>query len=177
MVFTDMLNNLVQLEFFQLLFPFLLALAIVYGVLMYAAREQLGKGPISLISVVIAFFVMLYSSWSGSILYTFLTTTSGVFLTIASALLFLIVILGLMGLKISNLWGKDRNWIMVVIALIVLYIFLVGIWGATPFGLPWWSFQFNSDFWTVIFFIVVLAIVLWALGREGGAAPTEKKES
>ncbi len=169
-VLTEMINNLVRMEFFQLLFPFLLALAIVYGVLMYVARDRLQKGPIGLISIIIAFFVMLYSSWTGSIFYTFLVNTSGVFLAIATVVLFLIIILGLIGIKDFESW----TWTKGVIVLIVLFVIFLMVFGATPFGLQWGSVAFNSDLWTVIFFIVVIVVVVAVLSRSTGEG--EKKE-
>jgi len=173
MAFLDtMLQNLVNMEFFQLLFPFLLALAIIYGVLYSTAKDRLGKGPIGVISIVLAFFVMLYSSWN-SWLYQWLTGVSGVWLAVASAALFLIVLFELIGLKISEIgkWGAGKT----AIGLIIVFILIVVIFGATPFGLPWGYAAFNSDLWTIIFFVIILAIVMWFLTREnggGGAAET-----
>ena len=106
-VLETMLQNLVNMEFFQLLFPFLLALAIIYGILISTAKDRLGKGPIGLISIVLAFFVMLYSSWN-TWLYTWLTQISGVWLAVAVAALFLIILFELMGLSLKEIgqWGE-----------------------------------------------------------------------
>ena len=160
---TTMLQNLVSMEFFQLLFPFLLALAIIYGILYSTAKERLGKGPIGLISIVLSFFVMLYSSWN-TWLFQWLTGISGVWLAVASAILFLVILLELAGLSISKIteWKASQ----IAIALVIVFIVVVLIFGATPFGMPWGSFVFTSDLWTIVFFIIVLAIVMWFLTRE-----------
>ncbi len=40
-IFDTMLTSLVQMDFFQVLFPFLLALAIFYGVLRWALKDRI----------------------------------------------------------------------------------------------------------------------------------------
>jgi hypothetical protein len=158
-----MVQNLVRMEFFQLLFPFLLALAIAYGVLTWVFKGKLPNSAIGLISLIFAFFAMLYSSMDPTV-YLFLTNISGVWLVVASAILFLIVILGVLGISFNEI-GKWK-WPQFAIALIVVLILVVMIFGATPFGLPYWAASFTSDLWTIIFFVVILAIVLYFLTKE-----------
>jgi len=164
-----MLQNLVNMDFFQLLFPFLLALAIVYGVLISGFKDRLGKGPIGLISIVIAFLVMLYSSMN-SWLWQWMTNVSGIWLGIAMAVLFLIITLALVGIKDF----EKLNWKTAIIALIIIYILAVGFLGATPFGFGLGSIVFSSDLWTIVVFVVILAVVMWFLGREGGGGEKAK---
>jgi hypothetical protein len=163
--FSQMLQNLLRLEFFQLMFPFLLALAILYGVLTWALKEQLPPSARGLVSIIFAFFVMLYSSINPT-LYQFLTSISGVWFIVASAILFLIVLFGLVGLKFGEIekWG----WAKLGIALIIIYIVAVLFFNAMPAFNP--QILFGSDLWAVIFFIIILAVVLHYLTKE------EKKE-
>jgi len=102
-------------------------------------------------------------------LYQWLTNISGVWLAIASALLFLIVLLGILGIKTEELWKGTytKGWLVGLVVLVVVFILVVAVFGATPFGLPWWSYTFNSDLWTVVFFVIILAIVMWFLTRGG----------
>ncbi|RLI98525.1 MAG: hypothetical protein DRO99_00510 [Candidatus Aenigmatarchaeota archaeon] len=166
-----MLNNLVTMDFFQLLFPFLLTLAIVYGVLIKGFEDRLGKGPIGLISILIAFFVMLYSSMY-SWLWQWLTNISGVWLGIAMAILFLLITLALVGIKDLT----SLNWKSAIIVLIVLYILAVGFLGAAPFGgFGLGSIVFNSELWTIVAFVIILAVVMWFLSREGSGGGDKKE--
>lgn len=166
-----MLQNLVNMDFFQLLFPFLLTLAIVYGLLISKFKERLGKGPIGLISILIAFFVMLFSAqqpW----LWQWITNISGIWIAIIVAVLFLLLALAMLGIdKITEL-----NWKTAIIVLIIIYILAVGFLGVTPnlgsYGLG--SLAFNSEIWTVVVFVIILAAAMFFLTREGGssAAPS-----
>lgn len=163
--FSTMIQNLLRLEFFQLLFPFLLALAILYGVLSWALEKQIPKSARGLISIIFAFFVMLYASVNPT-LYEFLSNISGVWFIVASAILFLVILFGLTGLNLSNI--TEWKWSQFAIALIILYIVAVLFFNAMPAFSP--DILFDSDIWSIIFFIIILAIVLYYLGKE------EKKE-
>ncbi len=175
-VLDQMLQNLVNMEFFQLLFPFLLALAISYGIMSVALKGKMHKSAMGLIAIIISFFVMLYSSWEPGLFY-WLTNVSGVWLLVGSALLFLVIILGLLGIKPEMLWGDQKNkWVIAVIIIIIIYILVAAIWGTTPFGFSWgFGYMFDSQVFTIIFFIIVLAIVMWFLTREG-EAPKKQQE-
>ncbi len=171
-LFDTLLTSWINMDFFQVLFPFLLALAIFYGALMWAVGEKLKKGPVALISIILSFFVMLYAKQIPG-LSTFITWASGTILALACVVIFIIIILALIGLKFENVWSKDRNWVMIVIVLIIIYIVVVGIAGFIPgigLNLPW--LVNNQDIWTIIIFVVILAIVLWFLGREGKSEKT-----
>ena len=61
-IFGTLVQNMASLGFFQFLFPFLLALAIIYGLLTFALKDRLPKSAMALISLILAFFVMIYSS-------------------------------------------------------------------------------------------------------------------
>jgi hypothetical protein len=170
-VFDQMLTTLVNMDFFQVLFPFLLALAIFYGVLMWALGEKLKKGPVGLISIVMAFFVMLFAKQIPGLAW-FLTLGSGTILAIASVVIFIIVILALLGIKFSDIWtGDKKNWTLIIIVIIVIYIVLASVVGYIPgvsLYLPW--FLNYQDIWTIVIFVIILALVLHFLTREGGAA-------
>ncbi len=168
-----MLQNLVNMEFFQLLFPFLLALAIIYGLLRYALKDQLPKSAAGLISVIIAFFVMLYSSWN-SWVYIFLTNISGVWLMVACVALFLVLLLGMFGISFKDL--TEKMWLKWLVALVIIFIIIIAFFGTSGYGygIPYWLMW--GDFWTIIFFIAILAIVMYFFSRsEEGKAPEEKK--
>lgn len=173
--FYTLLQNMSRLGFFQFLFPFLLALAIVYGLLKWAMGDRLPKSAIGIISLVIAFFVMLYSSWN-TMIVNFFAELSGMWLVIATGLLFIIILLAMTGFKVDELMkGKYSKWVVILLIVLIGIIIFFGAGAAWLINVPGWTL--SSDFWTVLFFIVILAIVIFWLGQEsdkggGGGAPT-----
>lgn len=162
-VITDMLNNLLQMEFFQLLFPFLLALAIIYGVLTKISKD-LPQSARAIISMLLSLFVMLYSSINPQF-YLFLTALSGPWLMIACAVLFVVVLFSLVGINLSEIGKKDTwNTSKTILGLLVAFIFIAFFFG---YGVPIIPSGINisSDLWSMIFFVIILAIVMVFLTR------------
>ncbi len=171
---SNVVFSLERLGFFQLLFPFLLSLAIVYGILNWALGDKMGKSPTALISIVISFFVMLYAA-TNPFIVGFLTTLSGTTLIVGVGLLMLAVLFGLVGIKIGDIQNKG-SWVFYAIILIIIYIV-----ATVAFGSVVSPILINNDFWAVIFFIVVLLLAVKYLGGGGGgeakpaAAPEKPK--
>ena len=174
-LFDDMVQNMQRMEFFQYLFPFLLSFALLYGLMQWAFKENLGgKRVHTLIAVVISFFVMLYSSLN-TWLYQFLTTMSGMWLGIITVILFLVLATELLGINIRTIFEKETNkWLKYAILLIIIYIILMAFFGSVMTSyLPW--FANYSDLWTVVLVVVIIAIVFAFVGGEKGeSAPAEK---
>ena len=179
-VFPNITQNLQNMGFFLYLFPFLLALAIFYGILYWVfcsgEKPKLPKSAVALISIILAFFVMLYSSWNAAIVL-FFTNLSGAGLIIGSGILFIAILLGLMGFNIERLTQKDEagrgRWIFVIGVLVIGILIFFGAGGAS-FGLiPEWSD--NGEFLTALFVIAIIGLAVWWLGsegkNEGAAAP------
>jgi len=182
-LFDEMVQNMQRMGFFQYLFPFLLAFAILYGVLGYVFGKKLGGNRvIALISVVLSFFVMLYSA-ANPWLYATITSLSGVWLSIAVFILFVVVLMALAGVNLHEIIeGEKRAWVKWVIVLVLLYVIISLLLGAGfGFGYGGWGVCMPgltcSELWTIIFFIVILGIVFWWVGHEGGkeaSAPPTK---
>lgn len=164
-IITSMLQNLLQMEFFQLLFPFMLALAIIYGVLS-KTESWLPKSARGIVSIILAFFVMLYSSMNPA-LYLFLTGLSGPWLMIATALIFLIIIFTMVGLDITKIGDKEKgwNWKTGAFALIIVFIFVAFFAGYSGFGIGGINIM-SSDLWSILFFVVILGIVMHYLTKD-----------
>lgn len=181
-VFPDILQNMQNMGFFLYLFPFLLALAIFYGVLHFAlstddGKLRIPKSGIGLISIILAFFVMLYSSWNTGIV-AFFANLGGAGLIVGSGILFAAILLGLMGFRISDMVsdkaGKRFKWVFILGVLLIAILLFFGAGGAY-FGLiPSWSNQ--GEFWTVVFFVVIVGLAVWWLGEGNGAAPAGGEE-
>ncbi len=169
-----LLGNMQQLKFFDFLFPFLLALAIFYGVLTFALgkhkvgneeKQILPKSAISLIALVAAFFVMNYTGTVGTGISTFFSGLFGGGLIVASAILVIIVLFGLTGFRIHEV--VKGKWIGLIIGIVVLIVVMIffGAGNAIP-GLQ--SLNLDSSFWTIVVFVVILIAVFAFLGHEGG---------
>ncbi len=169
--FQILIQNMNRLGFFQFLFPFLLALAIVYGLLTWALKDQLPRSARGIIALIIAFFVMLYSSWN-SMIVSFFANLSGMWLVAATGILFIVILLALAGQRPQDLLaGAKAKWIAVLVLIFIGVVIFFGAGAGWLLSIPGWSI--TSDFWTILFFIVILAIVVFWLGQEGegGAAP------
>ncbi len=171
-----LLGNMQQLKFFDFLFPFLLALAIFYGVLMFALGPKkkdgkdeggiLPKSAIALISLVAGFFVMNYTGTVGSGIAAYFSGLFGGALIVASVILVIVILLGLTGFTLHGVLGKEgskRKWIGLLIGIIVLVGVLIffGASGSIP-GLQ--GLNLDSNMWTIIVFIVIMIAVLALLG-------------
>ncbi|MFH1978604.1 MAG: hypothetical protein ABIJ92_04735 [Candidatus Aenigmatarchaeota archaeon] len=165
--FPVILQNLQNMGFFLYLFPFLLALAIIYGVLSFSLSAQLPNSARGLISIIFAFFVMLYSSFNVGIV-TFFANLTGIGLIVGSGILFVAILLGLIGFDIKKLTEGDGHskwiWILAIIVIAILIFFAAG---ADQFGLvPSWAT--SSEFMTLVFFVVIIALAMFWLGSGGG---------
>lgn len=158
--FQVLLGNMQQLGFFDFLFPFLLVLAISYGVLKYALKEVLPNSAIGLISIIAAFFVMNYSGSYGVAVANFFTGLFAGGLMIATGILVIIIIVGLFGIKLSELGKAKTPTALALVIIFVVFLMFIGLIPALPGVGP---ITLTQDFWTIMFFVVILAIVMWAL--------------
>jgi hypothetical protein len=176
-VFPNITQNLQNMGFFLYLFPFLLALAIFYGILYWVFytgdKPKLPKSAIALISIILAFFVMLYSSWNAFIV-NFFANLSGAGLIVGSGILFIAILLGLMGFNIEGLTSEKAGrgrWVF-IIGIVVIGILLFFGAGGNMFGLiPAWSN--NGEFLTALFVIGIIGLAVWWLGSENAGGKGE----
>jgi hypothetical protein len=175
----QMLQNMQYMGFFLYLFPFLLSLAIVYGVLTWALGERLPKSARGLVSIIFAFFVMLYASWNVWVV-TFFAEFFGAGIVLACGILVVAILLGLAGYKIEDLFKeKGFRWVVLLGIIILAILIFYGAGAGWLIPVPAWST--SSELWTVVLFIIILALAMWWLGggeKEGApaaGAPAEKK--
>jgi len=177
MNFQVLINNMQTMGFFQYLFPFLLALAIIWGALQFSFKDRLPKPAMALVSIILSFFVMLYSSWNPMIT-SFFANLGGTFLVLASAVLFIVMIAGLIGFKPwEDMTGKNSWMKYGGILLIVFFLILVLMGSGAGWLIPIPYISTSSGFWTAVFVIAIIAIAFWAMSKgDSGAADTAKKE-
>jgi len=176
-VFDVFLGNLNQMGFFQFLLPFLLILAIVYGVLRFAAPDKFEKSAAGLISIIIAFFFMNYSGGVGIAMAQFFTNIFGAAGIIVTVFLVIIILLGLLGIKFSDLWGEEKRgstarWIFVIIIIFIGFLIFLGTGGVIDFPTNILGVA-GDDIGTIIFFVIIFALAMWWMsrGEESTAAP------
>jgi len=169
-LFENLFVTMQNLGMFQYLFPFLLALAIFYGVLMWAMGDRLKKGPVGLISIILAFFVMLYAN-TNPMIVGFFAALGGMTLIVASGILVIAIFLGLVGFKFDKIFEKGTAmWVFVLVIIVIGLIVFFGAGGGSFVALP--SFFINSDVTAAIIVIVIIALAMWFMTRgEGGGAP------
>ena len=176
-LFDNLVISMQSLGMFQYLFPFLLALAVFYGVLMYAMGDRIKKGPVGLISIILAFFVMLYAN-TNPMIVNFFATLGGTTLIVACGILVIAILLGLVGFRLNEVFGgKYSKWFLVFAIIIIGLIIYYGAGGGYLVNVP--AFFISSDFTAVIIVIVIIAVAMWFMTRdEEKAAPSgggEKK--
>ncbi|MCX6814431.1 MAG: hypothetical protein NTY20_02175 [Candidatus Aenigmarchaeota archaeon] len=172
-IFDTLVSNMQNMGLFQFLFPFLLALGIFYGVLYWAIGDRVKKGPVGLISVVLAFFVMLFASSNPGI-STFFANLGGMTLVVGSGILVIAILLGLAGFKLQDTFkGKYMMWFLVFAIILIGLIVYFGAGGGNFVSVP--SFFISSDFTTVIIVIVIIAAAMWFMTQGEGEEKKDEK--
>ena len=164
------MGNLNQLGFFQFILPFLLILAIVYGILASTLKDIFPQKASALISIVIAFFVMNYSGWVGVEIANFFTTMFGSLSIVLAVVLMIFVFFGLAGFKTKEVFGGEKVWILVLFFAFMGFLIFIGAGGLTLINIPTTGINLNQDFLMIVFFVIMLVLVMWWMGRSESAA-------
>jgi hypothetical protein len=153
-----MILGLEQIGVYLYLFPFLLTISITYGVLSYALEKQLEKTARAVISVVMGFFVMLFSTINPGIV-TFFANAFGFTLIVGAGLLGIMILLGLIGIKFEDLTKNNRAKWLFTAALIVIGIIIFAVSaGAAIFGT---EFLQSTEIWAIALMLVILGFSAW----------------
>jgi hypothetical protein len=161
---------------YQFILPFLLALAIFYGILRFAMPDKVEKSVIGLISLILAFFVMLFSS-GNSWIVQFFATLGGSTLMVATGILVIIIFLGLFGIRAEKIFPKEGagRWIFI---LFIIFIAIMIFLGAGAGWLISWP-AMGTDFQAALIIIVIVALAMWWMTqgeKNAGGGGEEKKE-
>lgn len=171
-IFSIMLGNLARLGFFQYLLPFLLILAIVYGVLRATLKDHFDKSASGLISIIVAFFVMNYSGLVGLQFSMFLTTFLGSGSIVLIGVLVVLILLGMVGIKLTDLFkiegGKvpSHLWVFLVILILIGVVLFIGSGGGNLLPIPVNLFGIQGqDVVTFVIFIIILFVAMHWLSK------------
>ena len=172
-IFEILLGNLNNLGFFQFILPFLLILAIIYGILRATLKDIFDKAAAGLISIVVAFFVMNYSGWVGVAIANFFTALFGYGMIILAGILIFFIFLGLAGIKPGDIFkfeggkGGIGAWAFALFIIFIGFLIFIGAGGLTLINIPSLGMG-TSDFLSLIFFLIVLVFAVWWLGKKEG---------
>ena len=170
--FFPLLGNLNSLGFFQFLFPFLLILAIAYGGLEFGlggggekTKRIMPKSANGLIALIIAFFVMNYSGGVGTSIAVFFSQLFGQGMIVAVGILLVLLLIGLFGIRPSDLHDKPKRGITAIAGVIILVVFAIFVSSGNSLGLT--GLNLDNNFWTIVIFLLILVVVMWVLSRDG----------
>lgn len=151
-----MMGNLNQVSAFDIFLPWLLFLAIIYAII--SKHEVFGKevSVQAIVAIVMSFLIVNYAL--PPMFFTNLFGMMGMF--IAGAVV-LILLLGMAGMKLEELFGKDnKTWLGLSIAAIAALIF-ISVGGTSQFGL-------SEEGLITVGFLIIMAAAVVLLGKGGG---------
>jgi hypothetical protein len=160
--FPSMILGLDKIGIYLYLFPFLLTLAIVYGILSYSLEKQLEKSARAVISIVMGFFVMLFSMWNPGIV-TFFANAFGFTMITGAGMLVIIILLGLIGIKPEDITKNEKaKWVFIAtLTLTGIIIFAVSA-GSAIFGQ---DFLQSTEIWTIVLLVAILGFSGWFMSQ------------
>lgn len=148
-----MLENLNNLGFYDFLLPWLLFLALFFGILQgkkIISEDTTVNGVIAIVSA----FLVAYIAHG-----MLLTRIFGTFGVVAAGGLILLIALGMFGIKPEELLGANKTALSVGIALIAVLIFV------SAGGLEIFNLFIDSDtVWTVILLLVMVGAIAFIGG-------------
>ncbi|NOX71417.1 MAG: hypothetical protein GXO64_01835, partial [Candidatus Micrarchaeota archaeon] len=99
---------------------------------------------------------------------TFFANLSGTFLVLASGILFILLLTGLIGFKPWKDLAEGNTWVKYGAGLLIVFFLILVLMGAgAGWLIPVPPVSVSSDFWTVVFVIAILAIAFWAMTKDG----------
>lgn len=161
--FPAMVLGMEKIGVYLYLFPFLLTLAVTYGILSFTMEKQLERSARAVISIVMGFFVMLFSLWNPGIV-VFFATAFGFTLIVGAGLLVIIILLGLIGIKFEDLTKNEKaKWMFTgSLILIGIIIFAVSA-GSALFGT---NFLESTEILTIAMLLAILGFSMWFISQS-----------
>lgn len=150
MGFEILIGNLRQIGFYDFLLPFILFMAIIYGLL--KKYEPVGDETSvnATIAVAASFFIINYTP-----LGLFFTQSFGMASMIIAGLLVLILFAGMVGINIADVFEGNKTVSVIALLLIAVVIFL-GARGAELMKSPSWEVTTTI----VMLFAMIIAVAL-----------------
>ncbi len=148
----------------QLIFLWMLTLAIVYGVLSHVKlpNSNSARGVIS----IVAAFLVLFAAAATQVT-AFLSSIVTSFVAIAFGLLLIIIFLEMTGTKVGDkhVFGAHPRFFATIIILIGVAIF---VGAARMTGMFNFNIVLSDTIVGMVFFLAIIVAAMWALMKEGG---------
>lgn len=163
--FDILIENLSNIGFYNFFLPFLLILALTYGILKTINFSGGDTGVIAVISIAVAFLTLggLYFFVRPDF-FPLLFSSLSIYLI---AIFGIILILGLLGVKIENL--SEQNWFKALALIVAIMLVLATLFSITGFWDVILNLRFTEDalqvFLTVLL-IIALVLIIWFIMRE-----------
>ncbi len=172
MDFNTFMANLNSMGFYDFVLPWILFLVIFFVIIEKAPflPDNRKKQIAVIIGAILAFFTVNYpiNGIPMGILLSKMFGWTGVYV---AALLVVILVIGMGGFKIDQLFGKSKeSQIALGLVLVLVAILVLG-----HAGFP--LIQLDDMTWTLIFVLVLIGGAMLFLGGEPSAPPTGKKEN
>lgn len=158
MDFYDLIGNLQDVGFYDILLPWALFFAMIYGLLTklgpFNGSEQ--KSIVSIISMAVAFFIVGYTPF-GATFGVYLAELFGKSGTVLAGLLVASLFLGMAGMKLPDGFGKDEdkkkiNFAIIVLLIVGVIYFTTGFDNIIDFSSP----SIAED--TIVTILIILAM-------------------
>lgn len=160
MILEEMIQNLENVGFFAYVLPWLLTLAIVYGILEHYDMPQ-SKSARGVISIVAAFLVLPI----GGVIQPFLIGMMKNLVVVGTGILVAIIFVELLGYKAGgeeNIFQKHPREFGIVLIIIAILVFI----GAGGLNLLGFRVRISENLVTLLFFLAVLVIGVWWITSE-----------
>lgn len=148
---------------FEVIFPWILSFAIIYGLLELSKPFGTTGGRINgIVALVLGFFVTAFNPWRGSI-GAFFTVASGTIMMFLVAILGLILVASLAGWNFFKEWrdhSGGKGFIVLIVLIFIAWLLLSGWLGG---GLSVYS-MFKQDTMALIVLVAVIAAMWWFVG-------------
>lgn len=176
--FSAIIENLVDIGFYDVILPFMLVYVVVFGILGKSKIFKSDDGKqVKNINAIIAFVFALFVVASiQTVMY--LQSLITIIVTFIIFILVVLILLGfIFGDKYMELFMEGSNlkkpiaWIIAGVVLLVAIIMLMVITGSWDTFLDWidWDhWDGDSDsFWTIVFVILIGLVMYWVTKGDG----------
>ncbi|MCK4555512.1 MAG: hypothetical protein KAT83_02805 [Candidatus Aenigmarchaeota archaeon] len=152
----SIMGNLNHVGAFDIFLPWLLFLAIIYAII---SKHEVFGTEVSVqgvVSILLSFFIVNYA-----LPPYFLTNLFGIMGMFVAGGVVLIILLGMAGIKLDELFGKDNKTVLALAIAVIAVLIFIGVGGTLAIGL-------SEEALITFGFFVIMAAAVYMLGGKGG---------
>ncbi len=159
-VIGQMIHNLEGIGFFAYVLPWLLTLAIVYGVLEHYEMPQSSSAR-GVIAIVAAFVVLPVGGLIEPFLREMVTGLIAIGMGIIVAIIF-VELLGYKTAEVQNVFHAHPKVFGIILAVLAVLVFI----GAGGMDLVGFDIRVEGEIVTLLAFLVIISLGVWFISRE-----------